>query len=667
MNNVHVRRFALGLVLAGLTACGGDPAPGPEGQGGQGAGGEDTATVGADLRCAPGELDVDGSCLAPGIPAGGCGEGFTAGDDACAPILPASPCTGATMAVPGDAACRALAPCNGAWGDAPQGSSTVYVSSGESIQAAIDAAPNGVVIAIGPGNYAESLYITKAVTLWGACPDTVVIDGGSYDGVQILAGGVALHDLTITGGSAGVSIYDAADVVLDRLYLRDTGWSGLYVGAGGSATLTGSLIERATAAAINVFGGTLVVSDTEVRDIAADAAGQFGFGISADDSAGVRANIEARRLYIHHTHTIGIGAWGANALVEDSYIADTQPRPADGKAGLGVQAFVNISSKHRANLTLRGSVIQRAHYAGISVEDADAVIERTVVRDTYGLDSDGSFGVGLRAHHYDAARPRTHVDLRQSVIERARYIGLVSAGADVTARGIIVRDVEPRENSGDMGRPISVEPSWDTKQPSTFVLEGARLERGYEAGMMIIGSTADLRGVWVRDIAPDVDTQTFGVGVAYVRDIFNHIDTGGAVEDLVVENVHTVGLAALGSSVEASDVVVRNVQPEAASGDFGDGIIASEWIFIDELFDADMTLTRVTVDASPRAGIVAFAADVSLGESALECNAIQLGAERFLDGEPHFENLGGNRCACGDQEQDCKVLSSDIRPPSPPL
>lgn len=666
MNNVRVRICALGLLLAGLTACGDDPAPGPEGQGGQGAGGTDGPTVGADLRCGPGELDLDGSCLAPGIPADGCGEGFSADDDACAPILPAAKCVGALTALPGDTACRALAPCGGPWGDAPQGSSTIYVSSGQSIQTAIDSAPNGVVIAIGPGTYAEALYINKAITLWGACPDSVTIDGGAFDAIQIVADDVAIHDLAVTGQSAGISIYDGDGVAIDRVYIHDTGWSGIYLGSG-SAALTRSLIERSGSAAINVFGATLSVSDTEVRDVAPDANGQYGFGISADDSAGVRANIEVRRVHISNAHTIGIGAWGANALIEDSYIADTQPRLFDGNAGLGVQAYVNLGSKHRANLTLRRSVIQGAHYAGISVEDADAIIERTVVRDTFGAASDGSMGVGLRAHHSDATLPRASVDIRESVIERARFIGLVSSGADVAARGLVVRDVEPREDSGDMGRAISVEPSWDTKQPSLFILEGARLERGYEAGMMIIGSTADLRGVWVRDIAPDVDTQTFGVGVAYVRDIFNHIDTGGVVDDLVVENVHTVGLAALGSSVQASDVIVHDVQPEVASGDFGDGIIASEWIFIDELFDADMTLTRVTVDAAPRAGIVAFAADVFLGESALECNSIQLGAERFLDGEPQFEDLGGNRCACGSAEEACKVLSSDIRPPSPPL
>jgi hypothetical protein len=154
---------------------------------------------------------------------------------------------------------------------APQVVSVVH--PGGSIQAAIDAAPAGGTVTVTSGTYAESLTVTKPITLVGRgdvviSPPTVAPDNactldpdsdGRFPGVCVVGrladpaqesspvavpvtdvhlGGVSLHGFT----AAAVEIYGAKNVTLDRITATGNAGGGVF-----AARSAGVKIRRLTA------------------------------------------------------------------------------------------------------------------------------------------------------------------------------------------------------------------------------------------------------------------------------------------------------------------------------------------------------------------------------------------------------------------------------------
>lgn len=139
----------------------------------------------------------------------------------------------------------------------PARAATVAVAPGQSIQAAIDAAQEGDLIALSAGEYAGDLdFRGRAVAVVGVGPDTVVRGSGAGPVVRFVTGegvGAVLDSLTVTGGVAdrggGLRIVDASPTVLRTVI------------AGNHATVAGSGIhlERSGAELYNnliVYNGS---------------------------------------------------------------------------------------------------------------------------------------------------------------------------------------------------------------------------------------------------------------------------------------------------------------------------------------------------------------------------------------------------------------------------
>jgi hypothetical protein len=198
------------------------------------------------LGCEVGDRTEEGACIAPGIAADRCAAGFEAdGRASCTPILPPEPCAPGTMAIPGETTCREVMPCPAAeHGEAPEEPTTLHVradhqgpSDGSAampyttIQAAVDAAVDGAVVAIAAGTYAESVEVmTHNVRLWGRCPALTVIVGDSgRDG--------AWPSLRLRGGRAQRMSLRELDLRLPRAVVQHRAPGALIRAGGGRIPL----------------------------------------------------------------------------------------------------------------------------------------------------------------------------------------------------------------------------------------------------------------------------------------------------------------------------------------------------------------------------------------------------------------------------------------------
>lgn len=114
------------------------------------------------------------------------------------------------------------------------------------IQAAIDAAPQGAIVLVGPGLYVENIdFLGKAVRLEGAGPDSI-LDGAGLGPVVRFVNGEGpfsvIDSFTIRGGLAntggGIEIRDSSPTVLRNVIVGNSArgvGSGIYIAGLGSA------------------------------------------------------------------------------------------------------------------------------------------------------------------------------------------------------------------------------------------------------------------------------------------------------------------------------------------------------------------------------------------------------------------------------------------------
>lgn len=102
----------------------------------------------------------------------------------------------------------------------------VHVSAGASLQRAVDAAPPGAVLVLGPGTHQGPLTIERRITLRGE-PRAVISAGRKKAAVAIHAAGTALRGVEIRGGETGVYVRDVEGVVLEDLLIRRSEMQGI--------------------------------------------------------------------------------------------------------------------------------------------------------------------------------------------------------------------------------------------------------------------------------------------------------------------------------------------------------------------------------------------------------------------------------------------------------
>lgn len=153
-------------------------------------------------------------------------------------------------------------------------SCTITVPVGDSIQAAIDAAPSGAVICLEAGTWRENLTITESLTLRGAGAGSTqivalettlpVIDvqrDGALSGSSLMD--VRIENLSVTGGSLGIHIMGLVKVALVQVHVQGAGGFGVYA-SDGQMAIEDSTIQGNAYSGILIESAEVTIKDSHV-------------------------------------------------------------------------------------------------------------------------------------------------------------------------------------------------------------------------------------------------------------------------------------------------------------------------------------------------------------------------------------------------------------------
>ncbi|MBW2456161.1 MAG: right-handed parallel beta-helix repeat-containing protein [Deltaproteobacteria bacterium] len=716
---------AIALLLA--CACGSEEGTSPPqqtgGQGGvAGSGGDPSVGGGAGTLfegCQPGtEPFGDGGCLPAGQGAGiapeQCATGFVPdGASGCEPVLPAQPCAAGTMAIPGETSCREVAPCGTSkWGDVPFLPDTEYVEQGytgglnngdegtpwTTIGEAVAAAVPNAIVAITDGDYAESLTIHEPLRLWGRCPAAVTISG-SHPVIAYAA--VEVHDLTVTATSAmdlhsgpnlvdrvrvhnsHEGIYALGPTTISRSLIEGVDQMGVFFSGGGSieesvirdtfghnvhfrdgvvhtaCAVRASVIERGTGYGIVDQGADLtiegsVVRDTEAAPLIANGLGE-GLRAQTDPTTFVRPQIVVTSSFFAGNRSDGLSLSGADGIIETTVVRDTRSGADDGLYGRGILVRRNESTLARSDILVRDSLFADNRSVGVFVRGSDLQLESTVVRDTLPADQEPQGGRGIEVQHGLAPAAPSNIAIHGSLIEGNRGVAINAAGATVTLDTSLVRNTM-QTAAGLGGRGLSV---GDGAVPSATIVRYSVIEDNRDSGIASFKADLEVASTVVRGHRAADNHLMGGMGIIGQSDLDNEqITINVTVRRSLIEDNAGAGIVTLQANLTVEGSLVRENLP-FEDDTFGDGVV-----FSGMHGDVSGSMSGCRIEDNTRAGLAVFGAPMSLGDSSLTCNAVDLNGQDDGTFEFLLTDEGNNRCGC-DPYAECKVLSTGLMPPGP--
>lgn len=562
----------------------------------------------------------------PGIDPAACGVGFVPdGASGCDAVLPDMPCAEGQIAVPGDTVCREVAPCDaGRWGSIPLDASTEHVdraytggnSDGSaarpwlSVQAGVDAASPGAIVAIADGRYAEDVAISKPVRLWGRCPAAVEIAGTGIEQAAVFiragADGGEVRDLAITGAAQAIIVSGSEAVRFDRLWIHHS----------------------------------------------------EGVGLVAQDNLGA-TSVEVSGSLVEQARGIGIYNAGAAAMVEASVVRDTRPQAIDQRFGRGIAVEDHPGTTGQSQLTLQGSLVERNRENGLYVSGSDATVDSSVISDMLLQESNQMGGRGVHVNA-DVNGVATTALLQRSIIVRSRGAGVLVEGAVASLDRMVVRDTISEVGvTVDGTGVLALDAASGTR--ASVQLDASVVERNHGFGIFAMGSEAHITGVIVRDTQPRGSDQRAGRGINIQDDPGSGIRSNAEVRGSLVVNSRDGGIVLVDSDAVVDATIVRATEAQLSDGAFGDGVLVA----VETGADTLMVLTRSQIERSARAGVAAFGATIDMGATLVDCNAIDLNGESFQGRDFQFSDAGGNRCGCEAVRRDCTALSSGLNAPLP--
>ncbi len=256
----------------------------------------------------------------------------------------------------------------------------IYVSEGESIQNAVDAAKDGALILISKGIFNEPVSVSgKDLTISGACiQETILTIDEPYSGweatvLKIEFGTTSIQNLTITSGLKKSGISVDGEAYLKNILIEKTN-QGIYAMIGSKTT------------GENIYIKNIVESDDPLQGI--------GIYIYQAEVSLKRTVIEKIRYVAVFTDRFSEGAKNSFDAA-DLYIKDTVPREIDNSGGIGMLFQGNNTIKLKRTLIEGSKSSGMIGLIKLESEEISLLASEFIIRNTLPDQSNGTAGEGL--------------------------------------------------------------------------------------------------------------------------------------------------------------------------------------------------------------------------------------------------------------------------------
>lgn len=483
----------------------------------------------------------------------------------------------------------------------------------------------------------------RGLTITGPADGLVVqagADGALIERVAVIETGqrgmmlsaqATLRDCLVRGTTGGIHGVrpgrQPIDVTVERVTVRDTGPSpssperlaaGLYFGPGVNADVHESLVLGTMGYGIGVFSGQVsldrsVVVDTRENPLAKNSAGEAlanGHGIVAQHyTAGAKLSLTLRDCLLKGQQTHGISIQGGALRVERTVIRDTRPT-STGLYGDGI--FAQATPLSSPTVTVQDSLLTDNTRAGLNLQGAVAVVQRSVVRDTRPISNYGSgvvVGAGAR------------LTMNDSLLTGHTFAGVYVFGASAQLDRVVIRDTLPVPVGGEgllRGYGIRTDPH--EGQPTRLTLRDSTLSGNVGQNLCVVDTQAELERSILRgsgSVSATSKNATMGV-LVYQYDSKEQSELK-LQETLVVDHEYC-GIQAIGGQVTLDRSTVRGTMYTGESGNRGGYGLSASY--------GSVIVNDSLLSDNHSAGAV-----VSQAGTTLELNRSALvGSEKSLDG-----------------------------------
>ncbi|MBW2263709.1 MAG: right-handed parallel beta-helix repeat-containing protein [Deltaproteobacteria bacterium] len=446
-----------------------------------------------------------------------------------------------------------------------------------------DTAPESIV-ALAKGTHEACLRMPPGRTLWGACAaeTTVTCPTPEHPSgtIVVLERDVEIRNLTVSGErtgiwvngpdssctidgvvvsgtqGGGIAVVDICEVIVQNYLARDirpltsTGrfGRGIYVAAGGTATVTRAVIERASNMGIFVAeaGSNLTIEDAAVLDTApSPLLDEGGEGLLV----GLDGRIDASRIVFEGNSWAASYASTGTMNLSDCVIRDTASRSGYDDEGHGIVA--------RASSTVNVSrcLVERNRQTGIVYEASIGTLEDIVVRNTLPQEVSDEWGRGLNI------QDGSDVTVLRALFHENHDNGIVVGSNTASFTDVTISSTLPRVSDGMFGQGLYVH------ELATVTGERMLFTGNRNAALVVVGGTATITDLEVMDTLPVESEAIQGLGIIVIY--------GGSL-DLTrasIHDNHEYGLVFEESTGTLQDLWVSNTLARESTGEWGRGLV----------------------------------------------------------------------------------------------